>query len=158
MCDPPDFRGDDVMVTATQPIVRLVFACSFLAAAFGPALAATFGQASDQAISQPPANIQLAQRKQQQSSGGNLAGRYAILREENKDSGCLLILNAGGRAQLGPGCRDQGLVVFDPIGWAAGRNAIILRARKGHRITLNLRDGLYVREPAEKRPFVLRKF
>lgn len=148
------------MVTATQPIVRLGFVCSILAASFAAAPAAPLGQASEQSANrQPPASIQLAQRKQQQQqSGGNLAGRYAILREENKDSGCLLILNAGGRAQLGPGCRDQGLVVFDPTGWAAGRNAIILRARKGHRITLNLRDGLYVREPAEKRPFVLRKF
>ena len=148
------------MVTAKQPIIRLVYACTFLSVAFQPALAAPAGRTSEQAATrQPSANIQLAQRQQQQQpSGSNLAGRYAILREENKDSGCLLILNAGGRAQLGPGCRDQGLVVFDPIGWAAGRNAIILRARKGHRITLNQRDGLYIREPAEKRPFVLRKF
>ncbi len=103
--------------------------------------------------------VRLAQRNQQtQPAAGNLAGRYAILREENKDSGCLLILNAGGRAQLGPGCRDHGLVVFDPIGWAAGRGAIVLRARKGHRINMVLKDGLYVREPAAGRPFVLRKF
>jgi len=150
---------------ALQPAVFSIIALAGFAASswLSPAAAAPRAAPATPAgnIEQPvrTEQIRLAQSKRKpESTGGNLAGRYAILREENKDSGCLLILNPGGRAQLGPGCRDQGLVVFDPTGWASGRNAIILRARKGHRITLNLRDGLYVREPAEKRPFVLRKF
>lgn len=109
----------------------------------------------------PEAPIRLAQqrsRKKQESSGGAFAGRYAILRDGNKDSGCLLILNAGGRALLGPGCRDHGLVVFDPTAWSTARGAIVLRARKGHRITLVPKDGLFIREPAADKPFVLRKF
>lgn len=101
---------------------------------------------------------QNSKRQKQESSGGNFAGRYAILREENKDSGCLLSLNAGGRAVLGPGCRDHGLVVFDPTAWTTARGNIILRARKGHRVTFVPKDGLYVREPAASKPFVLRKF
>ena len=85
--------------------------------------------------------------------------RYALLREENKDSGCLVNLLAGGRAQLGPGCKDQGLVVFDPIGWSSGRNAIVLRARKGHRVNFVYKpDGTWLREPEDKRPLALRKY
>ena len=87
------------------------------------------------------------------------AGRYAMLREENKDSGCLVNLLPGGRAQLGPGCKDQGIAVFDPIGWGAGRNSIVLRARKGHRVEfVHKSDGTWLREPADKRPLGLRKY
>ncbi len=105
------------------------------------------------------AQIQRQRQPAQESAAGAGAGRYALLREENKDSGCLVNLLPGGRAQLGPGCKDQGLVVFDPIGWSTGRNSIILRARKGHRVNFILKtDGTWLREPADKRPLALRKF
>ena len=81
-----------------------------------------------------------------------------MLREEQKDSGCLVNLQQGGRAQLGPGCMDQGILVFDPIAWSMGRNAIVLRARKGHSLNFVYKpDGVWLREPADKRPLGLRK-
>jgi len=71
--------------------------------------------------------------------GAELAGRYVILREGGKDVGCLLTLESGARgpqgglkAQLAPACRDQGIVIFDPIGWRFERGNLILIARKGH--------------------------
>jgi hypothetical protein len=113
----------------------------------------------------------MAQRQKQQEqqqqrlaetpapAGAGGPGRYALLREENKDSGCLVNLQQSGRAQLGPGCMDQGLVVFDPTGWSSGRNSLILRGRKGHRVTFMYRpDGTWLRDPPDKRPLALRKY
>ena len=95
----------------------------------------------------------------QEPVGNASAGRYALLREENKDSGCLVNLLPGGRAQLGPGCKDQGIAVFDPVGWSTGRKSIILRARKGHRVDfVHKPDGTWLREPPDKRPLALRKY
>ena len=123
------------------------------------------------AVSALTAGTALAQRQKQQQqqqsklpetpapAGAGGPGRYALLREENKDSGCLVNLQQSGRAQLGPGCMDQGLVVFDPVGWSAGRNSLILRARKGHRVTFMYRpDGTWLRDPPDKRPLALRKY
>ena len=87
------------------------------------------------------------------------AGRYALLREEGKESGCLVNLIAGGRAQLGPGCKDHGIAVFDPVNWNAGRNSITLRARAGHRVNFVYKaDGSFQREPPDKRALGLRKY
>ena len=63
---------------------------------------------------------------------GEIPGRYSILRETNKDTGCMLTLHPGGKAQLAPACRDNGIVVFDPVGWSFSGGRLILRARKGH--------------------------
>lgn len=112
------------------------------------------------------ANAALAQRQQPPRQAETIApagaggpGRYALLREEGKDSGCLVNLMQNGRAQLGPGCRDQGLVIFDPVGWSAGRNSIVLRARKGHRVNFVYKpDGTWLRDPPDKRPLALRKY
>ncbi|MCB1534818.1 MAG: AprI/Inh family metalloprotease inhibitor [Rhodoblastus sp.] len=61
-----------------------------------------------------------------------LPGRYSILRDTNKDTGCMLTLHPGGRAQLAPACRDNGISVFDPVGWSYAGGRLVLRARKGH--------------------------
>lgn len=115
-----------------------------------------------------PAEAQSKKQRQQQPThhagpdapaGAGGPGRYAMLREDNKDSGCLVNLQQSGRAQLGPGCMDQGLVVFDPVGWSATRNTIVLRARKGHRITFVYKpDGVWLRDPPDKRPLAMRKY
>lgn len=63
---------------------------------------------------------------------GEIPGRYSVLREGNKDTGCMLTLHPGGRAQLAPACRDNGIAVFDPLGWSYAGGRLILRARKGH--------------------------
>ena len=63
---------------------------------------------------------------------GEIPGRYSVLREGNKDTGCMLTLQPGGRAQLAPACRDNGIAVFDPVGWSYAGGRLVLRARKGH--------------------------
>lgn len=73
------------------------------------------------------------------ATAGEASGRYSILREEDKDTGCMLTLDArargraGMKAQLAPACRDNGLVIFDPIGWGIDRGRLVLTARKGHK-------------------------
>lgn len=66
------------------------------------------------------------------SAAGDVAGRYSVLRDE-KDTGCMLTLMGGGRAQLAPACRDNGIVVFDPVKWALEHGQLALTARKGHK-------------------------
>lgn len=72
-----------------------------------------------------------------------LAGRYAILREDDKDTGCMVTLEDRGgrgpkgssRAFLAPACRDQGLVIFNPVGWALVGGKLTLYAQKGHALS-----------------------
>ena len=71
-----------------------------------------------------------------------VAGRYAVLRDEGRDTGCMLTLfeTARGRgtyrALLAPACRDQGIVIFDPQAWTIDRGKLSLTARKGHKLLL----------------------
>lgn len=75
-----------------------------------------------------------------------IAGRYAVIRENGRDTGCMVTLSEQGRgrgmnrAQLAPACRDQGIVIFDPIGWHMERSHLVLHARKGHKLELDA-DG-----------------
>ncbi|MBU3890472.1 MULTISPECIES: AprI/Inh family metalloprotease inhibitor [Methylosinus] len=92
------------------------------------------------------------------------AGRYAILRAGDKDTGCMLTLDdrargpGGFRAQLAPACRDQGVVIFDPVGWALERGRLSLTARKGHKAHFELEaDGLWRRDSKEGKPLSLRR-
>ncbi len=93
----------------------------------------------------------------------NAAGRYAPLRE-GKDTGCMITLDANARgpggaskAQLAPACRDQGLVIFDPVGWQMDRGRLALTARKGHRVLFDRQpDGIWLRDPKEGKPLSLR--
>ena len=71
-------------------------------------------------------------------TASEIAGRYAVMREKH-DTGCMLTLDdktrgkvGGDRAQLAPGCRDQGIVVFDPVGWRLVKGELVLTARAGH--------------------------
>jgi hypothetical protein len=89
------------------------------------------------------------------SAAGDASGRYAILRDD-KDSGCMLTLDSrargpgGFKAQLAPACRDNGVVVFDPVGWTIEHNRLVLTARKGHKAHFE-RDsgGVWRRDPKE---------
>ena len=97
---------------------------------------------------------------------GEIAGRYAVLREEGKDTLCMVTLydTARGagyhRAQLAPACRDNGIVIFDPVAWTIDRQGhISLQARKGHKMVLE-RDanGVWQRLGDPKaRPLALRR-
>ena len=77
----------------------------------------------------------------------DIAGRYAVMREKH-DTGCMLTLDdqtrgkvGGDRAQLAPGCRDQGIVIFDPVGWRLVKGTLVLTARAGHSTQLDKVDG-----------------
>ncbi|MDB5543940.1 MAG: hypothetical protein JWO64_1089 [Hyphomicrobiales bacterium] len=90
-------------------------------------------------------------------AGGGAAGRYAPLREAGKDTGCMITLEAAGRAQLAPACRDQGLVVFDPVNWRLEQGRLALTARKGHKVYFERQaDGSWLRDPKEGKALALR--
>lgn len=93
----------------------------------------------------------------------DVAGRYAILRE-GKDTNCMLTLDdkarglKGAKAQLAPACRDQGLVIFDPAGWALDRGRLVLTARKGHQTHFDRSaDGVWNKDPKEGKNLGLKK-
>jgi hypothetical protein len=95
---------------------------------------------------------------------GDLSGRYAILREAGRDTGCMLTLDektpsqGGSKAFLAPACRDQGIVVFDPVGWRIARGRLVLTARKGHSTELDLQpDGTWQKDPKDGRSLGLKK-
>ena len=84
-------------------------------------------------------------------------GRYAPLREGKKDTGCMITLEANRKAQLAPACRDQGLVVFDPVNWQLERGRLGLTARKGHKAWFDRQsDGTWLRDPKEGKTLILR--
>jgi hypothetical protein len=82
-------------------------------------------------------------------AAGDGAGRYSVLRED-KDTGCMLTLFGGGKAQLAPACRDNGIVVFDPVRWAMDHGRLALTARKGHKAHFEKDDaGVWRRDAKE---------
>jgi len=82
----------------------------------------------------------------------DIPGRYAVLRDGH-DTGCMVTLDrtkAGDRAMLAPACRDQGIVVFDPVAWEIVRGRLVLTARKGHSTHLDSQpDGTWLKDPRE---------
>lgn len=85
----------------------------------------------------------------------DVAGRYAVIREE-KDTGCMLTLDlhargpGGNKALLAPACRDNGIVVFDPLAWTLERDRLVLSARKGHKVHFDRgTDGVWRRDATE---------
>ena len=97
-------------------------------------------------VEQPVRREQVAAVAPARETAADLAGRYAVMREKH-DTGCMLTLDdktrgkAGGdRAQLAPGCRDQGIVIFDPVGWRLVKGTLVLTARAGHTTKLDKVD------------------
>lgn len=96
---------------------------------------------------------------------GDLGGRYAVLRDGNKDTGCMITLDdksrapkGGFKATLAPACRDQGIVIFDPMGWQLIGGHMVLTARKGHTTHLELQqDGTWEKDPKEGKALGLKK-
>lgn len=95
----------------------------------------------------------------------DLAGRYAVMRDKH-DTGCMLTLDdqtrgkiGGERAQLAPGCRDQGIVIFDPVGWRLVKGELVLTARAGHTTKLEKTDeGRWAKDTKEGgKPLGLKK-
>ena len=107
----------------------------------------------------PPALTTSAAITRYPGKPSDLAGRYVILREGaegGKDVGCMLTLDdrargpGGSKAQLAPACRDNGIVVFDPLGWHFERGRLVLTARKGHNAAFDYHaDGSWWKDPKE---------
>ncbi|HET6377358.1 MAG TPA: AprI/Inh family metalloprotease inhibitor [Methylocella sp.] len=98
------------------------------------------------------------------AAADSLAGRYSVLREDGKDTGCMLTLAgqgkapSGGKASLAPGCRDQGIVIFDPASWQLAGGRLVLTARKGHKTHLDAQpDGTWTKDPKEGKTLSLKK-
>ena len=126
-------------------------------------------------LGEPNAPVMLAQQSQRQSQRapaqqgprvGEIAGRYAVLREDDKDTLCMVTLSEAARgrgmyrAQLAPACRDNGVVIFDPLGWTIDRGRIALQARKGHKMLMERdENGVWRRAAGDPkaRPLSLRR-
>lgn len=96
---------------------------------------------------------------------GEVAGHYAVVRLR-RDTGCMVTLDdhekgpTGGslRARLAPACGDQGIVVFDPVGWQLAHGEVVLIAKKGHTTELKPQDdGTWANAPAGGRVLVLKR-
>jgi hypothetical protein len=95
-----------------------------------------------------------------------VSGRYSLLRTNNADTGCVLLLDRtlpgnvpkSGKASVERGCQDKGLEIFDPAGWLVERDRLFLYARKGHRMGFNIeRNGQLVKDPPQGSPLSARK-
>ena len=94
-----------------------------------------------------------------------VAGRYAVLRDKTHDTGCMVTLDdksAGPgktlKARLAPACRDQGIVIFDPVGWDMVGGKLVLTARKGHVTELDTQeDGSWMNDPKKGKTLSLKR-
>lgn len=94
----------------------------------------------------------------------DVAGRYSVEREAGKDANCLLILDdrvkaqGGYKASLAPACRDQGIMIFDPVGWRLAGGRLVLTARRGYTTHLDLQPaGTWLKDRSEGRLLILKK-
>ena len=95
----------------------------------------------------------------------DLAGRYAVLREGTKETGCMITFDEKAKgpkgtlkALLAPACRDQGIVIFDPVGWMVDKGRIVLTAKKGHQAHFDKQaDGSWAKDAKEGKALGLRK-
>ncbi|WP_165361376.1 AprI/Inh family metalloprotease inhibitor [Lichenibacterium ramalinae] len=94
-----------------------------------------------------------------------VAGRYAVLRDKTRDTGCMVTLDdkahgpgATLKARLAPACRDQGIVIFDPVGWQMVSGRLVLTARKGHTTELDTQDdGSWMNDPGKGKTLSLKR-
>ncbi len=95
----------------------------------------------------------------------DVAGHYAVLRDQTHDTGCMVTLDEKQpgpkttlKARLAPACRDQGIIIFDPVGWAIEGGRLVLMARKGHTTHLDPQDdGSWMKDPSEGKSLSLKK-
>ena len=62
------------------------------------------------------------------------------------------------KARLAPACRDQGIVIFDPVGWQMVSGQLVLTARKGHKTELDTQeDGSWTNNPKAGKTLTLKR-
>ncbi len=132
--------------------------------------------ALDKAAATAPAAVELAQASARPAASpkktavagqkpAEVAGRYAVLRDKTHDTGCMVTLDdkssGPGRtlkARLAPACRDQGIVIFDPVGWDMVGGKLVLTARKGHVTELDTQeDGSWMNDPKKGKTLSLKR-
>ncbi len=132
--------------------------------------------ALDRAGAASPARAEVAQASARATPAGRpaaaasekpaeVAGRYAVLRDKTHDTGCMVTLDdkahgpgATLKARLAPACRDQGIVIFDPVGWAMVAGKLVLTARKGHTTELQTQDdGSWINDPKKGKALSLKR-
>ncbi len=135
------FPKDGGALAATGPqgeTYKLTFAASAPQPAHAPAQSAG---AAEPAAAAAKTATRLSLRP------ADVAGRYAVLREAGRDTGCMVTLDQSSKAYLAPACRDQGIVTFDPVGWRLAGSRLVLTARKGHTTQLDLQpDGTWLKD------------
>lgn len=97
-------------------------------------------------------------------SPGPAPGIYALDRFSEKDV-CRIELGSepptgkdAASARLLPGCRDNGITVFDPATWRFANGHMTLRSTRGHAVNLVVNgDGSWRRDPDVGTTFVLRR-
>lgn len=125
-------------------------------------------QAAAASASPAPAGdtaVKSAQNVPVSTKPADIAGRYNVLRDKTKDTGCMVTLDEKSRgpkntfkARLAPACRDQGIVIFDPVGWQVARGQLVLTARKGHTTELDPQDdGSWRNAPKQGKSLSLKK-
>ncbi len=94
-----------------------------------------------------------------------VAGHYAVMRDKTRDTGCMVTLDAKAhgpkgtlKANLAPACRDQGIMIFDPVGWEMIGGRLVLMARKGHTTKLDMQDdGTWLKDPKDGKSLGLKR-
>jgi hypothetical protein len=94
----------------------------------------------------------------------SLPGTYVLDRYSEREV-CRIdlgraLLNASGRygVRVLEGCRDLGMVAFDPVAWRYEAGRLTITARRGHEVTLiSEREGQWRRDPEVGATLILRK-
>ncbi len=151
-------------VTGAGEAYRLVFAAVLPAAATAPPAALEAQQRraavapAAGAPAAPAAGVAAPGVRRLVPTPAEIAGRYAVLRDGGRDTGCMVTLDPGAKAYLAPACRDQGIVTFDPTGWRLAGQRLVLVARKGHTTQLDLQpDGTWMKDAALGRTLGLKR-
>lgn len=93
----------------------------------------------------------------------DMPGYFSVLRD--KDTGCMITFDAkvpgpkgSFKAHLAPACRDQGIIIFDPVGWQLVGGRLVLTARKGHTAKFDYQlDGTWLKDPKDGKRLSLKK-
>ena len=147
-------EGETYSLTAADPAKRRQFAQAAKPVPVAPAAPAA--AAAPAAPAAPAADA---------IKPADIAGRYAVLREVGKETGCTITLDekvkgpkGSLKALLAPACRDQGIVIFDPVGWSIAGGRLALTAKKGHQAHFDKQaDGTWAKDAKEGKPLILKK-
>lgn len=108
-----------------------------------------------------PGTLQTAPPETPIPGDAPLPGIYALDRFREQDVCRIELANEAAAAapvRLLDGCRDNGLMVFDPVSWRFVKGRLTLNARRGHTVTLvPAGEGRWRRDPDVGTTFVLHR-